>query len=226
MRSALQCLFFALMFSGIALSHQFQRVSSKAIWRPGISVLQQIRDLCGKTPGEPFSDCFYSMMRQSGATPEALAFTRQTGNLGYLRDILDLGPVAVAFVHFPFRANENQGAFIVNGSPPMIDIDQQSLLAIDELQRNLTYSMLVERMPQISIWPGDRDGTSFVSTKRLPMGGVRITIPYTLRNGCRACDQLGSAIFAFDFERSGRYLGTRLMGVTAKTHPPPLSKPQ
>jgi hypothetical protein len=226
MKRLLPVLAFAFVFSGIAVSQQFPKVTAKAIWAPGVPVLQDIRDHCGKTPNEPFADCFYSMMQKSGASPEALAFTRQTGNAGYLRDFQDLGPVGVAFVQFPSRANENQGAFIVNGTPAMIDIDQQSLLAQDELQKNLTFATIAERTPQVAVWPGDRNGTSYVVIKRLPLGGVRVTVPYTLRNGCRACDALGSAVFAFDFERSGRYLGTKLLGVTARKAIPPPARPQ
>jgi hypothetical protein len=150
-----------------------------------MTVMQEIRDQCGKAPGEPIGDCFYSMMEKSGATPEALAFTKQTGNLGYLRDLIDLGPVAVAFVHYPFRANENQGALIVNGGGSgFIDIDQQSWLAQEEMRRNLTYSTIAEHSPEVSLWPGDRNGTAYIGTKRLPAGGVRITAGYSLRKGC------------------------------------------
>src|SRR6188508_3389210 len=90
--------------SATAVALQLQKVTSRAIWGPGMSVMQEIRDQCGRVPGEPIGDCFYSMMEKNGATPEALAFTKQTGNLGYLRDLLNVGPVAVAFVHYPFRA--------------------------------------------------------------------------------------------------------------------------
>ena len=212
------------LFTVVAFPQSPQRVTVKAIWSPGTAIMQEIRDQCGKTPGDPFGDCFLNMMQKSGATPEALAFTRQTGNLGYLRDFKDLGPVAVAFVHFPFRANENQGALIDNGSPAILDIDQLNLLGSDEIQRNLTYSMLAERAPQISLWPGERNGTAYMVTKRLPMAGVRVTVPYLLRNGCRACDVLGAATFAFDLDQSGRYLGTKLIGVT--TRKANLSRPQ
>jgi hypothetical protein len=226
MRRILLLLLSCVLFSFNVLPQAFQKVTTRSLWAPGMTAIQEIRDQCVKASGEPPGDCLYAMMQNGGATLEALAFTRQTSNLGYLRDLLDLGPVAVAFVHFPFRANENQGAYIVNGIPAMIDIDQTSLLAQDELQRNLTYGLIAQGAPQVSIWPGDRSGTTFVVTKRLPMGGVRVTVPYVLRNGCRACDTLGTATFAFDFERSGRFLGTKLIGVTAQKKPLTPVKPQ
>ena len=189
-------------------------ITSRAIWGPGMSVMQEIRDACGQLSGGQFGECFLSMMQKGGASPEAVAFTRLTDNLGYLRDFREAGPVDVAFVHFPFRANENQGAYLVNGLQPMIDIDNQNLLANYELTKNLSYSRLARLYPEISVWPGDRSGTNYIVIKKLPVGGVRFVAGYTLRNGCRACDVLGGVTFAFDFDRSGRFLGTKLMNVT------------
>ena len=189
-------------------------VTSRAIWGPGMSVMQEIRDACGQLSGSQFGECFLSMMQKTGASLEAVAFARLTDNLGYMRDFREAGPVDVAFVHFPFRANENQGAYLVNGLQPMIDIDNVNLLANYELTKNLSYSRLARLYPQISVWPGDRSGTNYIVMKKLPVGGVRFVPGYILRNGCRACDVLGNVTFAFDFDRSGRFLGTKLMNVT------------
>lgn len=218
MRSTLRALVVAALISTTSFSQQLQRVTPKSIWVADTSALQEIREKCGRSANDPVSECFLSIMQNGGASPEALTFSRLTGSTGYLSSFLDLGPIGIAFVNFPFRANETQGVFIVNGSPAMIDVDQQTWLAHDELKKNLTYTMIAERTPQVSVWPGNRNTGNAVG-KRLPHGGVRITFPYILRNGCRACDVLGTATFAFDFERSGRFLGTKLLGVSARQTP-------
>ena len=189
-------------------------VTPRAIWSPGMAVMQEIRETCSPLSGSQFGECFLGMMQKTGATLDAIAFTRQTDSLGYLRDLREAGAVDIAFVHFPFRANENQGAYLVNGLQPMIDIDNQNLLANYELTKNLSYSRLARLFPEISVWPGDRTGTNYIVIKKLPIGGVRFVAGYTLRNGCRACEVIGNVTFAFDFDRSGRFLGTKLMNVT------------
>ncbi|MEP7270746.1 MAG: hypothetical protein ABI882_04545 [Acidobacteriota bacterium] len=214
------------------LSQQRVPVTARALWGPGMSIMQEIREECSKLPSEKFGECFLSMMQKSGATPEAVAFSRQTSSMGYLRDFKEAGPVDIAFVHYPFRANENQGAFLVNGggrsanvsgpsgpSGPSvwIDIDDQSILAQEELQKNPTYGRLAREFPDISLWPGDRNGTSYLVTRGLPAGGVRFTAGYILRKGCHACEIIGRVNFAFDFEQSGRFLGTKLLGVSAQS---------
>jgi predicted secreted protein len=47
----------------------------------------------------------------------------------------------------------------------------------------------------------------------LPDQGQRFVVEYRLRNLCHACELVGFARFAFDFDHAGQFLGTRLRGV-------------
>src|SRR5262245_60543103 len=85
---------------------QADAISSAALWQPGMSTMESIRDECARAT--QFNECFLSKMQKSGASPQAVAFVRLNGQLGYMRDFLEAGHVDVAFVNFPFRANENQ----------------------------------------------------------------------------------------------------------------------
>jgi hypothetical protein len=191
-----------------------QQIGPDALWGPGMSEMQMIQQNCASA-GTQFRECFANGMQKSGASPQAVAFTNMTGNTGYMRDFRQTGRVSIAYVYFPFRANENQGAYLVNGTPSMIDIDNQSLLAQNQLAKNPTYTQLAKKYPEITLFPGDRDGTSYLVAGKLSSGGQRFIVPYNLQNQCHACEQVGIAKFAFDFDRTGKFLGTKLLGVTA-----------
>lgn len=191
-----------------------QAIGSEAIWAPGMSIMQNIRQNCSSS-GSQFGECFANGMQKSGASPQAVAFTRMIDNMGYMRDFRASGRVSIAYVYFPFRANENQGAYLVNGTPPLIDIDNQSLLAENELKKNPVYIGLAQKYPEVTIFPGDRSGTNYLVAKKLSGGGQRFIVSYRLQNQCHACARVGMAKFAFDFNSAGKFLGTKLFNVTA-----------
>lgn len=191
-----------------------QQIGPNALWAPGMTEMQMIRQGCAST-GSQFGKCFADGMKKSGASPQAVAFTHMIDDTGYMRDFRQVGRVSIAYVYFPFRANENQGAYLVNGTPSLIDIDGQSLLAQNELKKNLIYTRLAQKYPQIAIFPGDRSGTNYLSAEKMPGDGQRFIISYKLQNACHACAQVGTAKFAFNFDRTGKFLGTRLLSVTA-----------
>lgn len=108
-------------------------VTAAALWEPGMSVLQGIKQECSLIGGAAFRDCFVQGMEKAGASLPALAFTRRLGDGVFLRKFRRVGPIGIAYVYYPFRANENQSALLVNGTPALIDVDDQQLLATDEL---------------------------------------------------------------------------------------------
>lgn len=180
-----------------------EKIGPEAVWGPGVSIMQNIRQECSAA-GQQFGECFVNGMQKAGASPQAVAFTRLTDNTGYARDFRQVGPVDVAYVNFPYRANENQGAYLVNGSPPMIDVDDQSLLAKGALAQNAAYIKLGKNYTDITIWPENRNGTGYPIVKPSTNGGRRFIFSYLLRNGCHACEIIGSVAFAFDFDRTGK----------------------
>lgn len=190
-------------------------IGPDARWVPSPATMQQVRDSCSALGGAQFSTCFVQVMQQSGASSQALAFARRLDNLGYMRQFRDAGRVDIAYVAYPFRANENYGWLLVNGEPPLVDVDDFKLLRQDELRANTVYAELMKRYPHITIWPGDRFRTIEPAVESSPDGGQRFVIEYRLRDLCHACELVGSARFAFGFDNAGQFLGTRLRGVTA-----------
>jgi predicted secreted protein len=190
-----------------------QTVGKEAVWKPGPGIMDAYREKCGSLTGAQFRECFISSMESSGASPQALAFTRSTGNTAYLRDFREMGRVDVAFVYYPFRANENYGSFLVNGDPPVVDVDDPKYQPKDAFQKDRQYNSLVKEFPNVSRWPGQRSGTGYPLLKKLPGNQQRFVVGYRLLNGCHSCERLGNAWFAFDFDGNGKFIGTRLMGI-------------
>jgi hypothetical protein len=192
-----------------------QITNVNAVWQPSATTVRSIEQTCASSSMQ-FGECFVVQMQKLGASPEAIAFTHSIDNIGYMIGFRPAGGrVSLAHVTFPFRANENQGAYLVNGIPARIDVDDQSLLSKSELNANPVYAELVRQYSDILMFPGDRIGTNAVTAESLPGGGQRFLVDYKLNDRCHACPQVGTARFAFDFNLEGQFLETKLINVSA-----------
>ena len=197
----------------VAIAASEQSFDAGAIFQPGMSVMQTARETCMKGPGPQFGECFVRQMRASGASPQAVAFMHAVQNNGYMRDFKNTGRVDIAFADYPFAANENQHCLLVNGTPNVIDVDDYNLLPKDDLPKNPEYSALLQKFPNLAVFPGDRSGTKFITAEKLPDIGQRFVVPYVLVDGCHACPRSGSLRLAFDFDPAGKFLGTKVASV-------------
>lgn len=189
-------------------------VGTDAVWSPGMTAIQTIHQQCDNSSN--FSDCFVGYLQKSGASLQVINFVKMTDNTGYLRDFRKVGPVDVAYVNFPFRANENQGCYLVNGTPSPIDVDNLQALPQSELDKNPAYQQLAKQYPNISLWPGDRSGTDYPAIGDLPAGGKSFVFRYIFRDLCHACAVIGSVSFAFDFDPTDKLQGIHLSSIQAK----------
>lgn len=194
-------------------------VGARAVWKAGPAFMDKVHASCDALSFPQLGECLAGVMKQEGASREAVRFAGSMGNEAWLRAFRDTGRVDIAYLTYPFRANENQGILLVNGEPSPIDVDGSGIPVESELKKDLVYQGLAKRYPGISVWPGDRFGTETPVAESLANGGSRFHVGYVLRDGCHACEEIGSVVFAFDFDASGKFLGTRLMVVTDRTMP-------
>lgn len=226
---AMKTLLFSVVVSGVLMIHAVageaaekpvvsaDRIGPSAVWKAGPSFLERVHAKCLSLAIPELGECFSKVMKESGASPEAVAFARRMNNDAWMRAFRDARTVGVAYVTYPFRANENNGVMLVNGDPDLIDVDDFVLPMKAELEKDTVYAGLAKRFPEISFWPGDRYSADFPVVESLPGGAKRLHVGYILRNGCHACEEIGSAVFAFDFAGNGKLKGTRLMMVTDTT---------
>lgn len=199
-----------LAIAGAVAGAAAELVTAAAVWRPPAGFMARFHGECDGRRGAGFDACFVAAMQRAGASAAAVDFARHLDGEAYLQRLDQTGgPVAVAHVFYPFRANENDAWLLVNGTPPLIDVDDSKYLAFAALHAALPYREIERHFPNVSFWPGDR-GTA---KPQIRMAGQEIVVGYLLRDQCHACAIVGEARFAFDFDHSGRFLGTRLVSV-------------
>jgi hypothetical protein len=187
-------------------------LTAAAVWHPVAGFLARFHAQCEGRRGAAFDACFAAVMAQAGASRAALDFTRRLGNQAYLQALDPTsGPIGIAHVVYPFRANENDAWLLVNGRPPLIDVDDQRNLSTSEMRSVAAYAEIHRHYPNVTFWPGDRG----ISGPEIALNGREIIVGYVLRDLCHACAIVGRVGYAFDFDASGKFLGTRLVSISA-----------
>ena len=83
-------------------------------------------DACRAKAGPAIGDCLLEQMRKGGASASAVAFTQRliaAESPGFVSAWKQAGPVGIATIAYPFRANTNQGTMLVPASGDPIDVD-------------------------------------------------------------------------------------------------------
>lgn len=200
-----------LLLAAVPLFAAGPTITAKAVFVPDDSMMDAVRRTCS---GEDnFMSCYVRLFKNAGAPDDAVDFIKLTDEPGYLRKLKKVGPVDIAFVDFPFRANENHGIFLVNGAPEIINVDDLSEIAGAMLEDDPGYKVLKRKYPDIALFMGDRFSDSSISAERLKTGKLKFTVAYRLTTGCRACQDAGVVSIAFYFDRKGTFMGRKLIDI-------------
>ena len=191
-------------------------VTVNVVFAGDTKFVEAVKGNCQDPHADKLQDCFATEMKKAGASAPAVEFSKQLGEPGFVRDFRVAGPVDIAYVSYPYRANENQSWLIVNGTPPVIDVDNSKLvmIAARALKNNSTYAGLAKAHPDASPWPGDRYSTETPDVEMGANGGVHIIVNYRLREKCHSCAVLGHAWYSFEFDAKGIFAGARLMAIS------------
>jgi hypothetical protein len=206
------------------------KIGSSDIWQVPPDFVTKAHATCDKTAGPAnFGSCFINQMAGSGAPAEAVSFTRMlfqktNGDVGIMSAFKNFGVVDVAQVFYPLRANTNYGLLLVNGNPPVLDVDDFEKLDRAAMQKDALFQAIQQKYPKVDLFPADRSGSApWPRTQALPDGGTQFVVSYLLQNGCHACAHLGVARFGWDFDAKGTFLHTTYI----PTPPPPkLTRPK
>jgi hypothetical protein len=179
------------------------RVGQHQVWQlPRIA----IGDLQGCA--EPVRrECVRKVMERHGASAEAFEFYCRTG--WFLTKLKETGgPVRLASVVNPWRANENEQPALVGGNPAVV-YPEEAAVSVDD---DAAFKALKKRFPQVILWaPGPALEKSTTTA-----GGQSFVFRYRLLNGCHACAVLGRARVEFDFAPDGTFRGAKLLNVDRK----------
>lgn len=189
-------------------------VTSRSVWRANNETVEKVRAACLNS-GIRATECFVQQMQKAGASPEAIAFVHLLHDDAYLAKFQNTGPVSIAWVIYPYRANSNTGCLLVNGLPPVVDIDDLSRLPVAKLKSDPGWKTLAEKHPKAMLWPDDRSGMSGIREIQTPGGGQEFIAGYLVLEGCHACARLARVHYAFDFDATGKLLGAHFLDLQA-----------
>jgi len=199
------------------------RIGESAVWQVSPQFLASAHAACDKPhPGD--IECLIGQMVKAGAPAASASFTRELnkqshGEFGIMTGFQNQSPVAMAWITYPLRANTNYGLLLVNGRPPIINVEDLKLLDTKTMRQSFQFHDLKNQFPKVDVWPGDRDGKIWPTSQGGPNDGIQFVVSYPLLNGCHACERAGFAIFTWNFDAEGKFIGTSFQGMT----PPPLN---
>jgi len=190
----------------------------EAVWQGSPQKLMQItRKTCASLKGSSRERCFLQVMKELGASPQAVRFAGRLPEPGFLLSCRKAGPVFVARVVYPFRAHALEGRLLVNGRPPVVDVDDEDLWPVNALEDMPEYQRLRSSWSRLSIRPGDRAMPGALAVQQQSNGSWRFIAGYVLESGQGEGEIAGVVDFAFDFDEQGTFLGSTVLGM-AKTY--------
>ncbi len=221
MRNTYQLLlaFLSLTVSLIAQSKLAPaKIGDSAVWQLPPQFMGTAHAACDQSSSSDYADCMIGQMAKAGAPDAAVGFTRELykeshGEFGVMTGFQDEGPVAFAWITYPLRANTNYGLLLLNGRPRIVNVEDLKLLDVKAMKQSSQFRDAKLQFPSIDVWPGDRDGKIWPNSQVGPNGGIQFTVAYPLRNGCHACASAGQAIFNWNFDATGKFLGTSFQGM-------------
>lgn len=158
--------------------------------------------------GQGAAPCLRGLMTARGASAQALALSRLAGGECFASEALPVGGLVLVTLVHPARANANEVPALYGGRPALVstEIPLEGL----GLDRSPELAALRGRFPEAEVWTVD---PGFLDREDRPGGGERFLFAYPVLNGCHACEQVGRAVVALEFDRSRTYLGPRLVRV-------------
>ena len=128
---------------------------------------------CDKSAPAGFAECVIDQMAKAGASADAVSFTRALykqsgGDVGIMTGFQAVGPVDFAWITYPLRANTNYGLLLVNGKPPIVNVENLALLDRKTMQQTPQFKDLQAQFPKVDVWPGDRDGKTWPNSQTGP----------------------------------------------------------
>ncbi len=196
------------------------KIGDSAVWQLPPQFMTTAHAACDQLSSSDnagYGRCMIAQVAKAGAPPDAVSFTRElykeSHEFGIMTGFHDEGPVAFAWITYPLRANTNYGFLLVNGQPRIVNVEDLKLLDVKTMKQSPQFQDARNQFPNIDIWPGDRDGKIWPESQAGPNGGIQFTVAYPLRNGCHACANAGQAIFNWNFDARGKFIGTSFDGM-------------
>jgi hypothetical protein len=149
-------------------------------------------------------------MQENGASAGAVAVARRFGATAFVSAFKRIGVVSLATLTSPFAANSNDQPILVNGSPAAVNVSDEG--AKVDLTQNAGYAAVIKRIGS-AFSPSIAGQPTFQWARNSSGDGQQFMFAFSIRNGCQACREVAVAHIRFDFDRSGRYVGSTLLAL-------------
>jgi hypothetical protein len=150
-------------------------------------------------------DCVITLMKNLGASPQAMAFTKLMQGEAYMSSFTEFGIVDLAEITYPSRANGNIEYILINGNPQIVFVED--VYKVD-ITHDPNYPPLHQQYPNLQIEGGDN---IFKNKEQISIGGERFIFGCQLADGCHACQIDNYAYIAFNFDGTGLFEGMELL---------------
>ena len=163
--SAILCVV-ACITAALAAPNPGTKVGASSVWQLPEQFVTGAHAACDKSAPAGFAECVIDQMAKAGASADAVTFTRALykqsgGDVGIMTGFQPIGPVDFAWITYPLRANTNYGLLLVNGKPPIVNVENLALLDRKTMQQTPQFKDLQAQFPKVDVWPGDRDGKTW-----------------------------------------------------------------
>jgi len=193
-----------------------------AIWAPSpdLDLYHYYGNNCHSN-GISTGDCLVEAMKANGASPAAIEFSKQYERIGtlagdsaygYMSAFHELGAIDAATVVHPFLMDEQEQVVLVNGDPPIMTLvgsDWDDVLKSINFHSNPEFQKIFVQYPRAELWKVK----GVVSSEMTRDGGESILVIWDIRNGCRACGEVGTARIWYTFDRQRRFKSAKLFTV-------------
>ncbi len=164
---------------------------------------------CRTGASSPVETCLIDSMRADHASTEAVVIAQRLvadGNPGYISAWRDQDGVGIATLQYPFRANSNQGTWLIASDGKIVDVDVDAgLLPEDARTREDVQAFLAAHPDAAPFASAETAGTA-----ALPDGGIRLMFTTPMRT-CHACATDGTLKTAYDFDARRRFIGKEVV---------------
>lgn len=169
-----------------------------SVWAAPEGAVQEIQSRCGPVQAGRVA-CYRAVAARYGAPPATLDAIDLLQGEGHVTGFRAAGRVDLAAALFPFRPNQNAVLLVVNGDPPVVDVDDAARLA-----QTWEQARVGGTPPPVWLFPGDRVPLEAVTIEATPDTRLRLLLPYELR-ACRACPTLVTLWYHLTFDAAGRF---------------------
>ncbi len=162
------------------------------------------------TADEHQRSCLAKWMKQNGASKQAIAFMRLAPVPATIAEVRNYGLVDVIHAAMVW-ADASEGWALVGKSGELVPLWNPPRL--DSYPDYLKFKAL---HPDAIVWT---DSLNWPQIRDVPVGGRELLFKFSLKT-CHACANLGTADVAYQLDREGRFMGSRLIQIVT-TAPSP-----